>query len=87
MAKELLLNLDIIRVQVSKAPIQRFADKIAGVFVSVIVMLACLTLIVWLSIGFQKFDWIKKHGVVSHVYVVFYTLRNEISISLNVEFL
>ena len=35
----------------SKAPIERMADKIAGVFVPVVIAIAILTLVVWLAIG------------------------------------
>ena len=34
----------------SKAPIQKFADKVAGVFVPVVVILALVTFLVWLLI-------------------------------------
>lgn len=47
--------------QTSKAPIQRVADMIANIFVPVIILLSILTLVIWLVIGFQNFDWIKSH--------------------------
>ena len=37
--------------QGSKAPIQNIADKIAGVFVPVVLILAAATFIIWLSVG------------------------------------
>ena len=37
--------------QGSKAPIQNIADKIAGVFVPVVLVLAALTFIIWLTVG------------------------------------
>ena len=39
----------------SKAPIQKFADKVAGVFVPAVVMIAILTFVIWLIVdrGFE----------------------------------
>jgi P-type Cu+ transporter len=37
--------------QGSKAPIQQIADKVAGIFVPVVLLLALLTLIIWLTVG------------------------------------
>ena len=37
--------------QGSKAPIQRFADKVAGIFVPIVISIAIITLIVWLISG------------------------------------
>ncbi|OGC96037.1 MAG: copper-translocating P-type ATPase [candidate division Zixibacteria bacterium RBG_16_53_22] len=37
--------------QGSKAPIQRVADKIAGVFVPIVILLALVTFIVWMTFG------------------------------------
>lgn len=34
-----------------KAPVQRFADKVAGIFVSVVLAIAFLTLLVWFFLG------------------------------------
>lgn len=56
-----------------QAPIQRFADQIAGVFVPTIVLLAAATLIVWVLIGQSKLEWIKKHNQVIHIYNLVYT--------------
>ena len=41
----------IEQAQLSKAPIQRVADRIAGIFVPVIAALALLTLVTWLTLG------------------------------------
>ena len=37
-----------------------------------IVILASITLIIWIIIGFQKFDWIKKHDDVCISFIIFY---------------
>ncbi len=37
--------------QGSKAPIQQIADKVAGIFVPVVLALALLTLLIWLTVG------------------------------------
>ena len=37
--------------QGSKAPIQHIADKVAGIFVPVVLLLAALTVIIWLTVG------------------------------------
>lgn len=37
--------------QGSKAPVQRLADRIAGIFVPIVIGIAALTFIVWLSVG------------------------------------
>eukprot|EP00894_Picocystis_sp_ML_P004363 jgi/Pico_ML_1/54880/g736.t1 len=39
------------RAQMSKAPIQAFADRVAGIFVPVVVTLAVLTWLLWYSLG------------------------------------
>jgi Cu+-exporting ATPase len=39
------------RAQGSKAPIQRLADRIAEVFVPVVLVVAALTIVVWLTLG------------------------------------
>ncbi len=40
----------------TKAPIQRYADKVSGIFVPIVMTLSLITLIVWLIIG-EAFDF------------------------------
>jgi Cu+-exporting ATPase len=43
------------QAQGSKAPIQRIADRVSGVFVPIVIVLAMLTVIGWLTIGSATF--------------------------------
>jgi len=45
------------RTQGSKAPIQRLADSVAGVFVPVVIGIAVLTFLVWYFIGGESFTF------------------------------
>lgn len=40
--------------QTSKAPIQQFADKVAGIFVPTVITLALITLVAWLAISAMR---------------------------------
>lgn len=39
--------------QSGKAEIQRLADKVSGIFVPIVILIALATLVVWLALGFQ----------------------------------
>ena len=45
------------QAQGSKAPIQRIADQVSGVFVPIVLVLAALTFLGWLVIGQVGFTW------------------------------
>ena len=55
--------------QGSKAPIQQIADKVAGIFVPVVLILALLTLIIWLTIGstYLGFSAALSYGIMGMV--------------------
>lgn len=58
--------------QGSKAPIQALADKISSVFVPIVLVIATVTLVVWLSIGtsYLGFSQALLYGLVSFVGVL-----------------
>lgn len=68
--KDTMLSMIIKMVQEaqgSKAPIQRIVDKIAGVFVPVIVSIALFSMIIWICLGGD--DGV-VHGILAFVTVV-----------------
>ena len=46
----------------SKAPIARLADKVSGIFVPVVIVIALLTAIVWLAVG-QSFEFALSNAI------------------------
>ena len=73
--KETLLSQIIKMVedaQGSKAPIEALADKISGIFVPIVLVIAFVSLIIWLAIGFQfiGFSQSMSLGILSFVSVL-----------------
>lgn len=70
------LLANIIRMveeaQGSRAPIQRLADRVSGIFVPVVLIIAAVTLIVWLAAGsqFMPFNNALTHGLLNFVGVL-----------------
>lgn len=57
------------QAQGSKAPIQKLADKISGIFVPIVLVLAFLTLVFWLALGvnFMQSDEVVSFALMSFV--------------------
>ncbi len=62
----------VAEAQGSKAPIQRLVDKVAAIFVPVVVVIAVASLVLWLVIGsnFLPFSQALSYGLVSFVSVL-----------------
>lgn len=58
--------------QGSKAPIQRIADRVSGIFVPVVLIISALTLILWLTVGsqFMAFSSALTYGLLNFVGVL-----------------
>lgn len=59
----------VANAQGSKAPIERIADQVSSVFVPVVLVIAIITLIVWLGVGgqFMPFSEALRIGILSFV--------------------
>ena len=51
MKKSQFNGIDLFVVNRFKAPIEKFVDKIAGVFVPIVLVISLITLIIWLIVG------------------------------------
>src|SRR5665647_2459998 len=58
--------------QGSRAPIQRVADKVSGIFVPVVLGISAATLIIWLAVGsqFMPFSYALTYGLLNFVGVL-----------------
>ncbi|GAU39102.1 hypothetical protein TSUD_320770 [Trifolium subterraneum] len=59
------VNASVIGAQMSKAPIQKFADYVASIFVPTVISLALLTFLSWYiagSIGAYPEEWLPENG-------------------------
>lgn len=74
--------------QTNKAPIQQLADKIAGYFIPVVILVSFVTLIIWIIIGYMNIeqllllhnDQINKHGMNRKDIIFQYAFRSSLAV-------
>ncbi|XP_070154100.1 copper-transporting ATPase 1 isoform X3 [Polyergus mexicanus] len=74
--------------QTNKAPIQQLADKIAGYFIPVVIIVSIVTLIIWIIIGYMNVEQlpilhneqINKHGMNREEIIFQYAFRSALAV-------
>ncbi|XP_078051039.1 copper-transporting ATPase 1 isoform X1 [Augochlora pura] len=74
--------------QINKAPIQHLADKIAGYFIPMVIVVSIVTLIIWIIVGHVNIeklpishnDHINKHGRNREEIIFQYAFRSALSV-------
>ncbi|XP_029155423.1 copper-transporting ATPase 1 isoform X4 [Nylanderia fulva] len=74
--------------QTNKAPIQQLADKIAGYFIPLVIVVSIVTLIIWITVGYMNVnqlpilhnDQINKHGMNREEIIFQYAFRSALAV-------
>lgn len=74
--------------QTNKAPIQQLADKIAGYFIPLVIVVSIVTLVIWIIVGYMNVeqlpishnDQINKHGLNREEIIFQYAFRSALAV-------
>lgn len=74
--------------QTNKAPIQQLADKIAGYFIPLVIVVSIITLVIWIIVGYMNVeqlpishnDQINKHGLNREEIIFQYAFRSALAV-------
>lgn len=74
--------------QTNKAPIQQLADKIAGYFIPLVIVVSVVTLLIWIIVGYVNIeklpishnDQINKHGINREEIIFQYAFRSALAV-------
>ncbi|KAL0126487.1 hypothetical protein PUN28_005089 [Cardiocondyla obscurior] len=74
--------------QTNKAPIQQLADKIAGYFIPLVIVVSVVTLVIWIIVGYMNIeqlpilhnDQINKHGMNREEIIFQYAFRSALAV-------